>query len=198
MNPYHPKTYPVRNHAALLRPDEDRIDYVTRENEIFEQSDFKSISNDYFKCLSDLWDSSYADVHVRILTMIEKNLDIILLDLDDECQRMATVLDDTAVIQQKVREHVVGRNLNGALEDSHRSLLSAKDIFATLKGGSCFAKMELPETYLQFKVESERREYLTSGELNVCLNILPIMVSISMRVLLDIRIIPCLFFDSPS
>ncbi|VDL20397.1 unnamed protein product [Hymenolepis diminuta] len=37
--------------------------------------------------------------------MIEQNLDITLRDVDDECRRMNIVLDDTAVIQQKVREH---------------------------------------------------------------------------------------------
>lgn len=54
------------------RPDEDRVDYVTRINEKFERSDFKAISNDYFKCLlflCNLRDSCHANVRKRILNM---------------------------------------------------------------------------------------------------------------------------------
>ncbi|VUZ45868.1 unnamed protein product [Hymenolepis diminuta] len=91
-----------RRQVLTKMPDEDWIDYVTGINDIFEQPDFRCISNDRFRRLfffCGQWDSCHADVRVRILKIIEQNHDIILLDFSDEGRRMDTVLDDTAMIE---------------------------------------------------------------------------------------------------
>ncbi|VUZ56044.1 unnamed protein product [Hymenolepis diminuta] len=90
------------------RPDEDWIDYVTRINENFEQSDIISTSSDHFKYLLfffGLWDLCCSKFRVRLLNLIEKNYDIILWGLGDECRRIDTVQDDTAMILHIADEH---------------------------------------------------------------------------------------------
>ena len=51
--------------------------------------------------------------------------------------------------------------LNAALEQHHYPLPAPDDIFTTLNGGKCFAKLDLADAYLQIEVSPESRELLT-------------------------------------
>ncbi|BHF71594.1 hypothetical protein SprV_0401465400 [Sparganum proliferum] len=51
--------------------------------------------------------------------------------------------------------------LNAALTPNCYSLLAPADLFTVLNGGTCFAKLDLSDTYLQNKVAVELRELLT-------------------------------------
>ena len=57
------------------------MNYVSRINSDFEKSDFKSISNDHFKCLlfvCGLRNARYTDVRSRVLKRIEEKQEISL------------------------------------------------------------------------------------------------------------------------
>jgi len=51
--------------------------------------------------------------------------------------------------------------LNSALEEHHYPLPVPDDLFAILNGGTCFAKLDLADAYLQVPVEAQSRELLT-------------------------------------
>ena len=94
--------------TVTKRDYEDWMSYVSRINSDFEKSDFKSISNDHFKCLlfvCGLRNARYTDVRSRILKLIEEKQEISLQDLGDECVRMETIISDTNMIQNKTEEY---------------------------------------------------------------------------------------------
>ena len=83
------------------------MSYVSRINSDFEKSDFKSISNDYFKCLlfvCGFRNARYTDVRSRVLKRIEEKQEIFLQDLGDECVRLETIISDTNIIQNKTED----------------------------------------------------------------------------------------------
>ena len=51
--------------------------------------------------------------------------------------------------------------LNAALEDHQYPLPTPDDLYTILNGGSCFAKSDLTEAYLQVEVAATSRELLT-------------------------------------
>jgi hypothetical protein len=51
--------------------------------------------------------------------------------------------------------------LNAVLEDHQYPLPLPDDLFARLNGGTCFAKLDLSEAYLQIEVSEESKELLT-------------------------------------
>ena len=51
--------------------------------------------------------------------------------------------------------------LNDCLESNHHPLPLPEDLFTTLNGGTCFAKLDLAEAYHQIEVSPESRELLT-------------------------------------
>ena len=84
------------------------MNYVSRINFDFEKSDFKSISNDHFKCIlfvCGLRNGRYTDVGSRTLKLIEEKREISLQDLVDECVRMETIMSDTNMTQNKTKEY---------------------------------------------------------------------------------------------
>ena len=52
--------------------------------------------------------------------------------------------------------------LNAVLEDHQYPLPIPEDIFTILYGGTCFAEVDLTETYLQVEVSAAFREMLTN------------------------------------
>ena len=81
---------------------------VTLINSDFETPDFKSVSNDHFKCplfVCGFRNPRYSDVRARILKIIEETPEISLQDLGDECVRMESIMSDTTMIQNKTEEY---------------------------------------------------------------------------------------------
>ena len=51
--------------------------------------------------------------------------------------------------------------LNAALDSHHYPLPIPEDLFTQLNGGTCFAKIDFADAYLQVEVDSASRDLLT-------------------------------------